>query len=564
MGQSETGKRSHLMIVKSLIGHICLILLQSLLVRRKLLFVLLTIILGRMHLCIQDIHDQSHEPFPKSIPVYLIRKDKSQTEVSRGRFEAIGGIPTPRNDRILPADSIPLTNSTYLKRVLQCANFEPSIDGESGILSLLKLARPTKVTLQSVCAWLETSCSPWNACHTIVSQFANETYPPKLDGLVQRHDLRLLRIMKGKLYIDWPWGTTRFTEKTNLRIGQLAIIHYALKMISDIPDSVFLHGGQQSYLPRPIPFPAFSCSPSFKSSELVMPWTESFISALYTYRLMKESKNFSAAAMNELATHVPFKSHPQSYLPWERRIPKAAAAMGLLPSRQIFFDQLAQRPDLFHGHWSSGGRSALPWNPASTEGAFHKDLSEEAKKAFNNTQAGFVGSILSSYDPKASRIDVGRYKYLVVTTGGFNSDDLAALTGKLAAYMSHSGAVIMLQRSEFLYHFSARLKPWVHYVPLSYSMAELTRKVEYLKANDHLAKRLAMNARAFADSYLRLEDYFCYTLAALEGLQYWRDGCEILKKNESSLIFSGLGQVLNGSDVLIPNNATLIPAFVEG
>jgi len=50
----------------------------------------------------------------------------------------------------------------------------------------------------------------------------------------------------------------------------------------------------------------------------------------------------------------------------------------------------------------------------------------------------------------------------------------------------------MLQKSEFRYHFSGRLRPWVHFVPLSYSMAELTSVVDFLLANDGMAQQLAL------------------------------------------------------------------------
>jgi protein glucosyltransferase len=88
--------------------------------------------------------------------------------------------------------------------------------------------------------------------------------------------------------------------------------------------------------------------------------------------------------------------------------------------------------------------------------------------------------------------------------------------------------VVLLQESEFSYHFSARLRPWVHYVPLSYSAADLIDKLEWLRAHDDLAQRIAKNAKAFGDSYLRLEDHLCYAATAL----------------------STVGRLLNGSDAL--------------
>ena len=54
--------------------------------------------------------------------------------------------------------------------------------------------------------------------------------------------------------------------------------------------------------------------------------------------------------------------------------------------------------------------------------------------------------------------------------------------------------MILIQEHEFTYTFSSRLKPWVHYVPLSYNTADVIDKIEYLLANDDLAKRLATNS----------------------------------------------------------------------
>ena len=59
------------------------------------------------------------------------------------------------------------------------------------------------------------------------------------------------------------------------------------------------------------------------------------------------------------------------------------------------------------------------------------------------------------------------------------------------------------------------MRPWVHYVPLTYSSADLIEKVEWLQQHDDMAQQIAINARNFGKSYLRMEDYYCYTAAAL-------------------------------------------------
>ena len=48
------------------------------------------------------------------------------------------------------------------------------------------------------------------------------------------------------------------------------------------------------------------------------------------------------------------------------------------------------------------------------------------------------------------------YRYLIVVCGMCSAD-------RLNQFLAHSGAVIMLQESDFRYHYSSFLKPWVHY-----------------------------------------------------------------------------------------------------
>ena len=59
----------------------------------------------------------------------------------------------------------------------------------------------------------------------------------------------------------------------------LEVLLHVLNLVSDLPDSVFLYGEQQAYLPWMVPFPAFCNSPSFKTAELTIPWFESFNTA---------------------------------------------------------------------------------------------------------------------------------------------------------------------------------------------------------------------------------------------------------------------------------------------
>ena len=112
------------------------------------------------------------------------------------------------------------------------------------------------------------------------------------------------------------------------------------------------------------------------------------------------------------------------------------------------------------------------------------------------------------------KYEPNHYKYIIVLLGS----SAMSTSGRLAHLIAHSGAVILLQSSSFSYHFSTRLKPWVHYIPLTYSGSDLISKILWLQKNDNLAQQIAINAINFGKSYLRLEDYYCYAISALEIL----------------------------------------------
>ena len=71
------------------------------------------------------------------------------------------------------------------------------------------------------------------------------------------------------------------------------------------------------------------------------------------------------------------------------------------------------------------------------------------------------------------------------------------IIGRLAQLIAHSGAVILLQDVGYNYHFSTRLQPWVHFVPLTYSMSDATEKIEWLIEHDDMARQIARNAINF-------------------------------------------------------------------
>lgn len=127
---------------------------------------------------------------------------------------------------------------------------------------------------------------------------------------------------------------------------------------------------------------------------------------------------------------------------------------------------------------------------------------------------GTLKNLLKSHLPKAEAYDVTKYKYAVILTGS-NGE---AGVDRLSRFLAHSGSVILLQEHEFAYTYGSFLKPWVHYVPISYTTADIVDKIEFLINHPILAERLAINARNFGISHLRFEDYMCYVASSLYAI----------------------------------------------
>lgn len=67
-----------------------------------------------------------------------------------------------------------------------------------------------------------------------------------------------------------------------------------------------------------------------------------------------------------------------------------------------------------------------------------------------------------------------RFKYLVNLDGVVAAFRMATLVG--------AGSVVLMQESHTKEFFMGSLMPWVHYVPINYSLADLVEKIELLKA----------------------------------------------------------------------------------
>jgi len=83
------------------------------------------------------------------------------------------------------------------------------------------------------------------------------------------------------------------------------------------------------------------------------------------------------------------------------------------------------------------------------------------KVIVTNNSVGLMEPLLKLYRNSTVKTNPSAFKYLVVGTGMTGILGVYALSGRLASFLAHSSSVVLLQHSEFSYHFSFILQPWV-------------------------------------------------------------------------------------------------------
>ena len=481
---------------------------------------------------LQDVWDP--EIFPETVPEYNIRKDFYTNEaVSFGRIALLStkipGGPVPAQSRV---------SSAEFKRILQCPRFTPDLNGDSGILHILKLVPTTRDILKAVCAWMETGCENWKICQEKSIDEMTEATNGNLDEkdlqgkTASPYQTKLLRVINGTLFYDWPWGRGRFDKKS---FNYFPIL-WVLERVKDLGNSVFFMAEEIDVLPYlsppyNIPIPLFSYSPKIGSNDMPWMWSKPYLEERSHYdkiviELERDPSIAKSAITPAFVANIINVStenrRSKNDIPWAKKIPKAAFTGGCTIVRQIVFDIALTRPDLLSVTWT-GTSGIRAWNPSSREPDVGDNLSYFGTAKNASAQIGYLQPLLGMKENGAVLHDKGSYKYLIVMSGhgGYSTAD------RLLPFLLYSGSTVLMAVSDRKYHFSMRIKPWVHYVPLAYNGADIVEKIEWLKSHDDLAKRIAENGRNFGKSYLRFEDYLCYTHAALETISALQNGSDV-------------------------------------
>ena len=530
-----------------------------------------------------DIEQATVSYFPDSVPRYDVRRDRLGNEVTRGDLmKKLYGPETPSNPDLGNAKMIRIPRRlTYSEFVtaLQCPTNQPDFDDINGAVNTMKLVPPSMASMDWVCAFVETRCSNQELCRAKAEAFKSGNYPSVFGGnqFSMFEQAYLMRVKDNELYWEWCWGRGRldvYKDSANNGSELQKILNRKIRQnnywlwlftlrILQVNESVFLIGTEQPIMPFLVPFPSFNPAPKLTMGEMPIPWPETFLTELRLYKKAMEFYAIDKRSSLNFTDEYFAKSTQQRV--WGKRISKAAFYASYNDLRRLVWDQAVLRPDLIDAPLHLQGvpwQKLSAWNPKSRENAvingaeIHQLRRKTPKQPPSSEhEPGFISFLanitrddpctfnVAGDDPfKATnnggnnrpcksphKYIPGNYKYVVVV-GIINKDNghSDSTSGRLAHLLAHSGAVILLQSTNFRYHFSARLIPWVHYVPLSYSSGDLIEKIEWLQSHDHLAQQIAENGKNFGKSYLRMEDYLCYVGAALQLVARLEQGTDVI------------------------------------
>ncbi len=187
--------------------------------------------------------------------------------------------------------------------------------------------------------------------------------------------------------------------------------------------------------------------------------------------------------------------HELNVLPWVRRNDHAVLYARYFPVRHLIFDQSRKYPDLIETSIDMSDVYIGPWHPSSPEDKLYSPFDENLTKV-DATMTQYDHIPLGYSQPffgikRNYKYNPGHYKYVIVPLaqhGGMASSE------RLLWFLAHSGACI---EGIPTYHITSRLQPWVHYVPIANTGADVAEKVQWLKDHEDMAKQIAINGRNF-------------------------------------------------------------------
>jgi len=497
-----------------------------------------------LQLCYSQQHQQQQQrqqqqDFPHRIKKLHVRKDiDTGHEVETGKLEDLGGISNfvrwgiarQNEDYKYKLDLNESKKVSYdkFKRLLQCSPTGDIID-HHGTLSLINNLHPLrKEFIENAAAFAEN----WKKCM--------QTHDPDFTGSFIRVDwlectrftqqllkgqinmteltssnpnVRLIRIINGKPYFDWPWQHSIISNNIQSNVEYFSSVFATIRILLGVlelikvPDSVFfITAFDFSFLPSNFPMLSLSQAPKLTSSDIAIHWGPMLNDEIIYYeRFHSTKKFFHGLNLNSIWWNdIELNLDPDIDKNWVSRKNKAIH-IGVLwgtpysVARQVVLELALKFPTLIDASYSAAINTRL-YYPHRTDSAkgYDTDSVEEKFKDFKSKLNLTITEVMS------------QYKFLVVLSGN-------SLSGRLATFLRHSGATILLQETDMIYPMLSKLKPWIHYVPLSLTASDLVDKIKFLIQNDNIARTIAHNGYIFGKSYLRIEDYYCHYASILHA-----------------------------------------------
>mmetsp|Transcript_1512 Transcript_1512/g.2037 ORF Transcript_1512/g.2037 Transcript_1512/m.2037 type:complete len:90 (+) Transcript_1512:24-293(+) len=81
--------------------------------------------------------------------------------------------------------------------------------------------------------------------------------------------------------------------------------------------------------------------------------------------------------------------------------------------------------------------------------------------------------------------------------------------------MLSTGSIVFKQVTSLLPFGVPGLEPFVHFIPVREDLSDLIDKLEWARAHDEEAQRIAKRGKAFADAFFTEEQVALYVLRAL-------------------------------------------------
>ena len=129
----------------------------------------------------------------------------------------------------------------------------------------------------------------------------------------------------------------------------------------------------------------------------------------------------------------------------------------------------------------------------------------------HNLQTINIATLPFKLSAPLSTEEQAQYKYIINIDG-----HVCAYRLSLELF---TGSCILLVGSKYKLWYSHLLKPYKHYIPIKSDLSDLVDKIKWCKNHDMGCKKIAQNARSFANKYLDKDGILDYTQALLINIK---------------------------------------------